>query len=134
MENLFARAGLNLLKYKVTKYIYATSSMPLLDTFILKSWSREAWNKESNFRGYIIVATNKGKVTLGRRDIVVSRRGTIQTLEWVDELQFLLIPGPKIFGDRGLLPLFQPLVYHGFYGIYTSEDPRSKFNQASARD
>ncbi|KAF3652406.1 Phospholipase A1-II 3 [Capsicum annuum] len=134
MENLFARAGLDPSKYRVTKYFYATSSMPLPDAFILKSWSREAWSKESNFMGYIAVATDEGKVTLGRRDIVVAWRGTIQTLEWVNDLQFLLIPGPKIFGDGGLVPLFQPLVHHGFYGIYTSEDPRSKFNQASARD
>ncbi|MCD7448813.1 hypothetical protein HAX54_046659, partial [Datura stramonium] len=70
MENLFARAGLDPLKYKVTKYFYATSSIPLPDAFITKSLSREAWSKESNFMGYIAVATDEGKVSLGRRDIV----------------------------------------------------------------
>ncbi|XP_009787871.1 phospholipase A1-IIgamma-like [Nicotiana sylvestris] len=134
MENLFTRAGLDPLKYKVTKYFYATSSIPLPSAFLVKSLSREAWNKESNFMGYIAVATDEGKVALGRRDIVIAWRGTIQTLEWVNDLEFLLIPGPKVFGDGGLLPLFQPLVHHGFYNIYTSEDPRSMFNQASARD
>ncbi|KAJ8549492.1 hypothetical protein K7X08_033199 [Anisodus acutangulus] len=134
MENLFARAGLDPSKYKVTKYFYATSSMPLPAAFILKSVSREAWSKESNFMGYIAVATDEGKVSLGRRDIVVAWRGTIQTLEWVNDLEFLLIPGPKVFGDGGLIPLFQPLVHHGFYNVYTSESSRSKFNQTSARD
>ncbi|KAK4361160.1 hypothetical protein RND71_020112 [Anisodus tanguticus] len=134
MENLFARAGLDPSKYKVTKYFYATSSMPLPAAFILKSASREAWSKESNFMGYIAVATDEGKVSLGRRDIVVAWRGTIQTLEWVNDLEFLLIPGPKVFGNGGLIPLFQPLVHHGFYNVYTSESSRSKFNQTSARD
>ncbi|XP_019259518.1 PREDICTED: phospholipase A1-II 4-like [Nicotiana attenuata] len=72
--------------------------------------------------------------TLGRRDIVIAWRGNIQTLEWVNDLEFLLIPGPKVFGDGGLLPLFKPLVHHGFYNIYTTENPRSKFNQYSVRD
>ncbi|KAH0705775.1 hypothetical protein KY285_010308 [Solanum tuberosum] len=80
--------------------------------------------------GYIAVATDEGKVSLGRRDIVIAWRGTIQTLEWINDLQFILIPGPEVFGKRGLLPF----VHHGFYNIYTSESARSKFNQASARD
>ncbi|KAG5622489.1 hypothetical protein H5410_007707 [Solanum commersonii] len=134
MENLFSKAGLDPTKYRVTKYFYATSSIPLPDAFITKSLSREAWSKESNFMGYIAVATDDGKVSLGRRDILIAWRGTIQTLEWVNDLQFLLIPGPKVFGDGGLLPLFKPLVHHGFYNVYTSESARSKFNQASARD
>ncbi|TMW81411.1 hypothetical protein EJD97_009796 [Solanum chilense] len=134
MENLFSNVGLDPSKYRVTKYFYATSSIPLPDAFITKSLSREAWSKESNFMGYIAVATDEGKVSLGRRDIVINWRGTIQTLEWVNDLQFLLIPGPKVFGDGGLLPLFKPLVHHGFYNVYTSESARSNFNKKSARD
>ncbi|KAK4726735.1 hypothetical protein R3W88_031652 [Solanum pinnatisectum] len=130
MENLFSKAGIDPSKYRVTKYFYGTSSMPLPDAFITKSLSREAWSKESNFMGYIAVATDEGKVSLGRRDILIAWRGTIQTLEWVNDLQFLLIPEPEVFGKGGLLPL----VHHGFYNIYTSESARSKFNQASARD
>ncbi|XP_049358098.1 phospholipase A1-IIgamma-like isoform X1 [Solanum verrucosum] len=134
MENLFSNVGLDASKYRVTKYFYATSSIPLPDAFITKSLSREAWSKESNFMGYVAVATDEGKVSLGRRDIVIAWRGTIQTLEWVNDLQFLQIPGPKVFGDGGLLPLFKPLVHHGFYNVYTSESARSKFNKTSARD
>ncbi|TMW97032.1 hypothetical protein EJD97_006344 [Solanum chilense] len=129
MENLFS--SLDPLKYRVTKYFYGTSSIPLPNAFITKSLSREAWSKESNFIGYIVVATDEGKVSLGRRDIVIAWRGTIQTLEWVNDLQSLLIPGPQVFRKGGLT---QPLVHHGFYNIYTSESVRSKFNQASARD
>ncbi|XP_049346690.1 phospholipase A1-IIbeta-like [Solanum verrucosum] len=117
MEHLLSKAGLDPSKYRVTKYFYGTSSMPLPDAFITKSLSREAWIKESNFMGYIAVATDEGKVSLGRRDIVIAWRGTIQTLKWVNDLQFILIPGPEVFGKGGLLPL----VHHGFYNIYTSE-------------
>ncbi|XP_060193740.1 phospholipase A1-IIgamma-like [Lycium barbarum] len=131
MENLFTKGGLDPLKYRVTKFFYATASIPLPDGILVRSLSREAWSKESNFMGYIAVATDEGKVALGRRDIVINWRGTIQKLEWVNDLQFLLIPGPKVFGDEGLL---QPLVHHGFYNIYTTSSTRSQFNQTSARD
>ena len=131
MENFFTKVGLDPKKYCVTKYFYATSSMPLPDAFITKSLSREAWSKESNFMGYIAVATDEGKVSLGRRDIVIAWRGTIQTLEWVNDLQFLLIPAPEVFGKGGLL---QPLVHQGFYNVYTSSSSRSQFNLTSARD
>ncbi|XP_060193428.1 phospholipase A1-IIgamma-like [Lycium barbarum] len=131
MENLFTKGGLDPLKYRVTKFFYATASIPLPGGILVRSLSREAWSKESNFMGYIAVATDEGKVALGRRDIVINWRGTIQNLEWVNDLQFLLIPGPKVFGDEGLL---QPLVHHGFYNIYTTSSTRSQFNQTSARD
>ncbi|MCD7453476.1 hypothetical protein HAX54_021100 [Datura stramonium] len=134
MKNFFTKVGLDPLKYKVTKFFYATSSVPLPDAFITKSLSREAWSKESNFMGYVAVATDEGKVALGRRDIVVAWRGTLQALEWVNDLQFLLVPAPKVFGEGGLLPLLQPLVHHGFYNIYTTESSRSQFNKTCVRD
>ncbi|XP_049383980.1 phospholipase A1-II 1-like isoform X2 [Solanum stenotomum] len=134
MENFFTKVGLDPKKYCVTKYFYATSSIPLPDAFITKSFSREAWSKESNFMGYIAVATDEGKASLGRRDIVINWRGTLQVLEWVNDLQFLLVPAPKVFGDGGLLPLFHPLVHHGFHNIYTTENPRSQFNKTCVRD
>ncbi|WMV15900.1 hypothetical protein MTR67_009285 [Solanum verrucosum] len=99
-ENLFAKVGLDPEMYHVTKYFYATSSFPLPEAFMVKSWSREAWSKESNFMGYVAVATDKGKAVLGRRDIVIAWRGTIRTLEWVNDLQFLLVPAPKVFGGE----------------------------------
>ncbi|WMV15938.1 hypothetical protein MTR67_009323 [Solanum verrucosum] len=124
MENLFFNVGLDASKYRVTKYFYATSSMPFPGALIM----------ESNFMGYVAVATDEGKVSLGRRDIVIAWRGTVQALEWVNDLQFLPIPGPKVFGDEGLLPSSKPLVHNGFYSIYTSESARSTFNKTSARD
>ncbi|KAH6789167.1 alpha/beta-Hydrolases superfamily protein [Perilla frutescens var. frutescens] len=130
--NLFTRVGLdkgNSFKYKVTKYFYATSSTVLPEAFIIKSWSREAWSKESNWIGYVAVATDEGKTALGRRDILIAWRGTTRPLEWSNDFEFITVPAPDIFAGSS-----EPKVHLGWYSIYTSEDPKSPFNKTSARN
>ncbi|KAI3460468.1 hypothetical protein Pfo_017131 [Paulownia fortunei] len=131
-DNLFSKVGIdqgNTFKYRVTKYFYATSSTKVPDAFILRSWSREAWSKESNWIGYVAVATDEGKSALGRRDILIAWRGTIRTLEWMNDFEFISVSAPEIFGGND-----EPNVHLGWYSIYTSDDPRSPFNKTSARN
>ncbi|KAK2977933.1 hypothetical protein RJ640_016610 [Escallonia rubra] len=131
-SNLFAMVGLELgnpFKYRPVKYIYATSQIALPAAFLLKSLSRESWCKESNWMGYIAVATDEGKVALGRRDILIAWRGSVQALEWVDDFIFPLTSASILFGKQSCAN-----VHSGFLSIYTSADPESKLNKISARD
>ncbi|CAA6665839.1 unnamed protein product [Spirodela intermedia] len=100
--DLFDKVGLtanNPYKYQVTKFLYAASTIP-------------AWSKESNWMGYVAVVTDEAKELVGRRDIVVAWRGTIQALEWIVDFDSVL-------------------VHRGWLSIYTSDDSRSPFKVLS---
>ncbi|CAN4123694.1 unnamed protein product [Withania somnifera] len=132
-DHLFAKVGLekdNRFKYRVTKYLYATSSIQVPEAFIIRSLSRESWSKESNWIGFVAVSTDEGKTALGRREILISWRGTVQSLDWVDDLEFLQVSAPKIFKGG----YTNSKIHQGWYSIYTSDDPRSPFNKTSARN
>ncbi|KAJ4844988.1 hypothetical protein Tsubulata_038254 [Turnera subulata] len=132
MKNLFSRTGLkigNPFRYKPVKYLYATSHVSVPECFIIKPLSREGWCRESNWIGYIAVATDEGKAVLGRRDIVIAWRGTIRPLELIEDFDFPLVSASEILGAAE-----DPKVHKGWLSIYTSDDPRSPYNKASARE
>eukprot|EP00249_Psilotum_nudum_P015657 c25452_g1_i1 orf=1-543(-) len=71
---LFEKVGLTRGRdwgYRISRYLYATSMDNTAAGLLLKSLSREAWPRESNWIGYVAVATDNGKSWLGRRDIVI---------------------------------------------------------------
>ncbi|KAF3556448.1 hypothetical protein F2Q69_00011718, partial [Brassica cretica] len=134
-EELFARTGYlkdNPFRYEVTKFIYGTSSIKLPECFMINSWSREAWNKESNWLGYVAVATDECKELLGRRDIVVAWRGTIQLYEWANDFDFPLESAISVFPRAD--PSDPPRIASGWLSLYTTADPRSRFDKTSARE
>lgn len=131
-RNLFSRVGLvkgNLFKYEAVKYIYATSRIPVPECYIVKSLSGEGLYEDSNWMAYIAVASNEGKIALGRRDILVAWRGSIQPTEWVKDLDFPLVSASPIVGKAGDCAK----VHKGFLSVYTSSYPDSRFNKTSAR-
>ncbi|KAK4758930.1 hypothetical protein SAY87_020231 [Trapa incisa] len=132
-EDLFSKVGLTLAKpfrYEISKFLYATSGIKVPDAFILKPISAEAWNRESNWMGFVAVATDDGREALGRRDIVISWRGTIRVSEWESDFDFPLVSASEILGDGDDE---NPKVHAGWLSIYTSANPKSKYNQKSAR-
>ncbi|CAI9767565.1 unnamed protein product [Fraxinus pennsylvanica] len=133
MRNLLARVGLekgNPFKYEIVKYIYATSSISVPDAFIMKPLASEAWCTESNWMGYVGVSTDEGKVALGRRDILIAWRGTVQPIEWAKDFDFPLVPATKILGKI----TGGANVHSGVLSIYTSTDKQSIYNKTSAQD
>ncbi|KAF8043418.1 hypothetical protein BT93_A1680 [Corymbia citriodora subsp. variegata] len=120
---LFSKVGLSIanpFEYIATKYFYATSSIQVPGCFLLRSLSREAWNKESNWMGYVAVATDEGKAALGRRDILIAWRDLIADA------------AADATGDD--VDNTVPKVHSGFLSVYTSDDPLSEFNKSSARE
>uniref|UniRef100_A0A0E0L611 Phospholipase A1 n=1 Tax=Oryza punctata TaxID=4537 RepID=A0A0E0L611_ORYPU len=132
MLRFFERAHLpdHAAAYRVTKFLYATSCLAVPEPFILRSVSRRRRCRESNWIGYVAVATDEGKAALGRRDIVVAWRGTLQALEWIKDMEFAMVPPKGLFGDEAS----EAMVHRGWLSMYTSSDSESSHNKDSARD
>ena len=82
--------------YKVTKSLYATSSIGL------PKWVDDVapdlgWmTQRSSWIGYVAVCDDKREIQrMGRRDIIISLRGTATCLEWAENMraQLVQIPG-----------------------------------------
>ncbi|KAI3816024.1 hypothetical protein L1987_15709 [Smallanthus sonchifolius] len=133
-KNLLNRVGL--LKgrpwnhYKVTKYMYATSAIVLPGAFVTSS-APQAWSKKSNWIGFVAVASDEGKKVLGRRDILIAWRGTINPSDMIHDAELRLVSAPKIFGA---LHKDDPKIHEGWYSIYTTNDLNTRYNKTSARD
>uniref|UniRef100_A0A452Z635 Phospholipase A1 n=1 Tax=Aegilops tauschii subsp. strangulata TaxID=200361 RepID=A0A452Z635_AEGTS len=121
--------------YQVTKFVYATSSLPLPESFLLLPLPSlpDVWSRESNWMGYVAVATDEGAAALGRRDIVVAWRGTIKNLEWVNDLDFTPVPAAPVLGSAASQNRFA-VVHRGFLSVYTSSNKSSEFTKTSAKE
>ncbi|KAL4366707.1 hypothetical protein GQ457_05G033110 [Hibiscus cannabinus] len=117
-EDFFSKACLvkgNPYQYEVTHFLYAGSDV------VKPSWF-----------GYVAVATDEGKLRLGRRDILVSWRGTRSPSEWRNNLNILtqisasdLFPNAQEHGAT---------VHRGFHSLYKGTRQDSTRCKTSARD
>uniref|UniRef100_A0A0E0JLU5 Phospholipase A1 n=1 Tax=Oryza punctata TaxID=4537 RepID=A0A0E0JLU5_ORYPU len=117
-----SQAGL----YEVTAFFYATAGAGGVPAPFM------AWNRESNWMGYVAVATDAGVAALGRRDVVVAWRGTVRPMEWLNDLDCTLVSAAGVLGAGGRSPA--PRVHRGWLSIYTASDPASKYSKLSARE
>ncbi|KNA13025.1 hypothetical protein SOVF_120360 [Spinacia oleracea] len=135
-------------KYDVVGFLYATARVSVPEAFLFKSMSRERWDRESNWIGYIAVSNDEVSREIGRREIYVAWRGTTRNYEWIDVL------GAKLHSAKPLLSdgchdqhengeddndddekdvHRSPKVMKGWLTIYTSDDPKSPYTKLSAR-
>ncbi|KAL2937423.1 Phospholipase A1-IIdelta [Bienertia sinuspersici] len=140
-------------KYDVVGFLYATARVSVPEAFLLKSLSRERWDRESNWMGYVAVSKDEVSRVMGRREIYVAWRGTTRSYEWID------VFGAKLQSAKPLLREYAhllhndnhenedddndseddhnhhklPKVMRGWLTIYTSDDPKSPFTKLSAR-
>lgn len=123
-EEFFSKLGVTKrnpsLDYTLTDFIYSRVEKDVFH-----------WDSEpiSTWCAYVAVATDEAKTKLGRRDIVVSWRGTLLHVEWDKCLEALPCLASDLFGN-----LHNPHVHCGFHSLYTSKDQNSTYNKTSARE
>ncbi|XP_027167643.1 phospholipase A1-IIdelta-like isoform X2 [Coffea eugenioides] len=116
----------------------------------LRSLSRESWDRESNWIGYIAVTTDEYSQAIGRREVYIAFRGTTRNYEWINVLGAGLksaepLLRPKAWKKRedgsvstsdsdGDDEEKMPKVMQGWLKIYVSSDPKSPFTYLSARE
>ncbi|CAA2995831.1 galactolipase DONGLE, chloroplastic-like [Olea europaea subsp. europaea] len=120
-KNVLREVGLGDSGYEVTKYIYATPdiNIPTQNDSCCGRWI-----------GYVAMSKDEEVRRLGRRDILITFRGTVTNSEWVANLMSSLTPArldPN--SDRP-----DVMVEAGFLSLYTSNDSASKFGIQSCRE
>ncbi|CAA7027324.1 unnamed protein product [Microthlaspi erraticum] len=110
--------------YQVTKYIYATPDINIR----INPVQNEA-NRQGRWVGYVAVSSDDSVKRLGRRDIVVTFRGTVTNPEWLANFMSSLTPAR--FDPHN--PRLNVKVESGFLSLYTSDESESKFGLESCR-
>ncbi|CAO2152081.1 unnamed protein product [Urochloa humidicola] len=109
--------------YAVTRYIYAAPDVVALPGAAGRPCP-------SRWIGYVAVSSDDAARRLGRRDIVVSFRGTVTGSEWVANMMSSLEPARFDPAD----PRPDVKVESGFLSVYTSDDATCRFTCGSCRN
>ncbi|KAK3017037.1 hypothetical protein RJ639_006249 [Escallonia herrerae] len=133
--------------YQVAGFLYATARVGVNEAFLLHSLSREAWDRETNWIGYIATTTDEASRSLGRREIYVAWRGTTRSYEWIDVLGAKPESATPLLNPNSIKKMElgssssdsdsddekSPKVMTGWLTVYNSNDPNSAFTKLSAR-
>ncbi|OEL17083.1 Phospholipase A1-Ialpha2, chloroplastic [Dichanthelium oligosanthes] len=122
-KQMLQAVGMDGAGYAVTKYIYAAPDVSL-PMGAGRSCSKSRWI------GYVAVASDREAARLGRRDILVSFRGTVTGLEWLANFMSALAPARFDPAD----PRPDVRVESGFLSLYTSDYVFGKFTTGSCRN
>ncbi|KAJ4727270.1 Phospholipase A1 [Melia azedarach] len=113
-NSLLTQSGIGDTGYRMTKNLRATSGVHL------PRWIDRApsWvSRQSSWIGYVAVCQDKKEIArLGRRDVVISYRGTATCLEWLENLRATLTNLPHDMAKTS-----GAMVESGFLSLYTSK-------------
>ncbi|KAK4799900.1 hypothetical protein SAY86_025265 [Trapa natans] len=121
-KRLFEGVGLGDSGYEITKYIYATPDVTI-----------PIQNEDSGtcrWIGYVAVSSDETVRQLGRRDMVVTFRGTVTNPEWIANLMSSLTPA-RLDPHS---PRPEVKVESGFLNIYTADESACMFGVSSCRE
>ncbi|XXG62251.1 hypothetical protein AAC387_Pa05g0651 [Persea americana] len=120
-KSMMREVGMKDCGYQVTKYIHATPdiSIPTQSGTCCSRWI-----------GYVAVSSDEEVRRLGRRDIVVTFRGTVTNTEWIANFMSSLTPA-RLDPHN---PRSEVKVESGFLSLYTSDDSSCKFSNGSCRE
>ncbi|KAJ7957346.1 Phospholipase A1-Ialpha2, chloroplastic [Quillaja saponaria] len=123
-NNMLREIGMGGSGYDVTKYIYAT---PDINIPIQNATSSSC----GRWIGFVSVASDEAVKRLGRRDILITFRGTVTNPEWIANFMSSLTPA-RLDPHN---PRPDVKVESGFLTLYTSDElSSSKFGLGSCRE
>ncbi|KAE9615621.1 hypothetical protein Lal_00017142 [Lupinus albus] len=124
-KKMLKQIGMENCGYEVTKYIYATPDIKVIP--MQKSSSSSNFGR---WIGYVAVSSDEAVKKLGRRDILVTFRGTVTNQEWI--ANFMSSLTPAMFDPHNPRP--NVMVESGFLSLYTSDESSCNFGLQSCRE
>ena len=122
-ERVLEEAGVAEAGYEVTRYIYATPDVAVAGGPSTSGRGRG----RASWVGYVAVSTDEMTRRLGRRDVLVSLRGTVTQAEWAANLMSALEPA-RLDARQDVK------VEAGFLNLYTSSPGGGGGGMGSCRD
>ncbi|CAM8987927.1 unnamed protein product [Rhodiola kirilowii] len=124
-KSMLKEVGMEKCGYEITKYIYATPDMSGIPVQGGRSYSTCG-----RWIGYVSVSSDEESKRLGRRDVLVTFRGTVTNPEWITNLMSSLTPA-RLDPHN---PRTDVMVESGLLSLYTSDECSSKFGMCSCRE